>query len=171
MNKSLAAAVSALAILFGAASANAAPVMWTLSDIAFDRVGFQTNYLTGNFTYDAGTNIFSNVNLTNYLPQACCWTVDINTATSTASSLDFFIIGRGNQAVHLDLASPLTDAGGTIALTSGFIIGTLRAGQFISAPITAPVPEPASWALMISGLALAGAAMRCQRSVMRAAFA
>ena len=158
-------------LLFGSVSATAAPVMWTLSDIAFDREGFKTNYLTGNFTYDAGTNTFSNVNLTNYLPEACCWTVDIATATSTASSLDFFIIGRGNQAVHLELASPLTDAGGTIALTSGSITGTLRAGQFISAPITAPVPEPASWALMISGFALAGAAMRRQRGMMQATFA
>lgn len=171
MKKRLSAIAALATMLCGSVSANAAPVMWTLSDIAFDRVGFNTNYLTGNFTYDAGTNIFSNVNLTNYLPQACCWTVDINTATSTASVLDFFIIGRGNQAVHLELASPLTDAGGTIALTSGFITGTLRAGQFISAPITAPVPEPASWALMISGFGLAGGAMRRQRGVMRATFA
>ena len=171
MNKSLAATVSALAILFCSASGNAAPVVWTLSDIAFDRESFQTNYLTGNFTYDAGTNIFSNVNLTNYLSQTCCWTAGITTATSTAGSLDFFTVGRGGLAAHLNLASLLTDAGGTIALTSGSMSGTLRAGQFISAPITAPVPEPASWALMISGFALAGAAMRRQRSVMRAAFA
>lgn len=42
----------------------------------------------------------------------------------------------------------------------------LRIGEYVAlAPPTAPVPEPASWAMMIGGLALIGSAMRRRRRV------
>jgi hypothetical protein len=39
----------------------------------------------------------------------------------------------------------------------------MRTTFLLHAPAVAPVPEPASWALMIAGFGLAGAALR-QRS-------
>ncbi len=169
MKKFLSAAALVATMLCGSVSASAAPVVWTLSGIAFDRDGFQTNYLHGSFTYDAATNIFSNVNLGFGLKDSCCRVAGIVDATSTASSLDIFTVNYFGSTGHLDLASPLTDAGGSISLTSGSFQGNLRAGQFITAPITAAVPEPATWALMIGGFALAGAAMRRQRNGTRVA--
>ena len=159
----------ATAMIFGSVNSQAAVVTWTLSDVAFDWDGFQTFFLSGNFDYDATTNMFSNVTLSAKGESICCWEAGITTATSNSTSLDFYTVGFDGNTAHLSLAAPLTDAGGSIALTSGNFLGTLRSGQFITAPVTAAVPEPASWALMIGGFALAGTVMRHRRNAARAA--
>lgn len=145
----------------GSVSANAAIIKWTLSDITFIREGFGSSSIFGSFEYDADTNTFSNISLktgSNFR------TLEIDKANSNATAMNFFLPPVGGSAGRLNFASALTDAGGTVALTSGnFNSWTLRPGQFISAPVTTAVPEPASWALMIGGFALTGATMRRRR--------
>jgi hypothetical protein len=158
------------ATLLGSVNANAAVLTWTLSDLSFDLDGFQSQHIDGAFDYDQSTNMFSNVNLSWRNDYSCCWTVGITTATSTASALDIFSAGIGGG--HISLASPLTDAGGVIAVASGSLNGwMLRSDQSISAPVSSAVPEPASWALMIGGFALVGAATRSRNNATRARLA
>lgn len=158
------------ATLLGSANANAAVLTWTLSNLTFDRDYFQSQHIDGTFDYDQSTNMFSNVNLSWRNDSSCCWTAGITTATSTASALDIFSPSLGDA--YISLASPLTDAGGVVAVASGsFRSWTLRSDQSISAPVSSAVPEPASWALMIGGFALVGAAMRGRNSATRARLA
>lgn len=73
------------------------------------------------------------------------------------------------------LGSPTVDPA-SITLSSGFVTGQSLVSKATSFritytydPVAAPVPEPASWALMIAGFGLAGAALRRRR--IRIAFA
>lgn len=73
------------------------------------------------------------------------------------------------------LGSPTVDPA-SITLSSGFVTGQSLVSKATSFritytydPVAAPVPEPASWALMIAGFGLAGVALRRRR--IRIAFA
>lgn len=170
MNKLMCLIAFTVTTLLGSANANASVLTWTLSNLTFDRDGFQSQHIDGTFDYDQATNTFSNVNLAHRNDYSCCWTTEITTATSTASALDIFSPSIG--AGHISLASPLTDAGGVIAVASGSLNGwTLRSDQSISAPVSSAVPEPASWALMIGGFALVGATMRGRNNATKARLA
>jgi hypothetical protein len=70
------------------------------------------------------------------------------------------------------------DGGNEVALPTGFSLSLLSdttGFDYMNAagpnPFTAAVPEPASWALMIGGFALAGGALRRRKAQVRLAFA
>lgn len=163
------ALVAALISAAMPASVDASIVKWTITDIAFDKEYFQSNHLFGSFEYDQSTNIFSSIDLGFKSDSACCWSVGVITATSNASTLNLSTVGYGGSTFHIDLASPMTDAGGVIAVKSGNFGSDrmVRAGQSISAPVTSPVPEPVTWALMLAGFAMVGGVMRRRKTVVR----
>jgi hypothetical protein len=150
----------AATMLSAASNANATALTWTASNIYFDRDGFASTIFNGTFDYDATTGTFANANFSLGLTNgSCCWSGTVNAGSSTAQFLTldttFF-----SQTALVNLAGPMTNAGGTIGLTSGtYGSSTLRSGQSISAPVPS-VPEPASWALMIAGFGIAGGALR-----------
>ena len=108
------------AILFaaqGVTSAHAAT--WNLVDVTFDDGGTAT----GSFDYDAATNTYSNIDIMttagSVLP-GTSYTFDFS-AFGTVSPNPIFLTDNGQQrpTLFFDLASQLTDSGGTILLLSG----------------------------------------------------
>ncbi len=73
----------------------------------------------GTFTYDATTNLFSNVDI---------WSLD-HFSSATGNSADSLLLATGAMGIVLRLvfASPLSDAGGTITF-SGYERGVLTLG-------------------------------------------
>ena len=113
---------------------------------------------TGNYTFDAtlnrgdsgdGVNVFTYNNLQGGLTQV--GTVDAGNPTFTYTGTQFFTQG---QVVGIGI-----DRGG--AGNTYFNDSTLLSGS-----ISGPVPEPATWAMMIAGFGLAGFALR-RRSMVR----
>jgi len=174
----------------GAGAALADPVTWTLQGVTLNDGGTAS----GSFTYDAdiGNGTFSNVNIVTVggtqLPGATYFTLlgggtgggslanggDVSFVTAAGS-------GDGQTVLFLDFQTNLTDAGGSVALTTGlsgeatcFTIGV--ACDFIGVPgrvtsagtvqgvVAAPVPTLSEWAMILFGLMLAGgAALYIQR--------
>jgi hypothetical protein len=58
---------------------------------------------------------------------------------------------------------------GTYSVTERYTISATKAGQSNSAINMTAVPEPASWAMMISGFGMMGAMIRRRRSAMATA--
>lgn len=163
-----------------AGAAHAVPVVWTLNHVSF--VDGAT--ASGSFSYDAATQIYTAWNITTTptvnpaaigftsLPGAA-YTTNGYTNASTSSYLNASsfgvrnLPGPGVLQFGLVFASPLTGAGGTVALKTvggGF---ESTASGFASRPVVAgvgsvsasPVPEPASAALLLAG----GAALLWRR--------
>jgi hypothetical protein len=67
--------------------------------------------------------------------------------------------GGNFQFSNLDLTGALINTGGNVQFVSGTSIPTFAS---FSGP---PVPEPSTWALMIAGFGLAGAALRRRRAI------
>jgi hypothetical protein len=151
--------------VFAAPSTEAAPVTWTLDNISFSSYFSAPLYITGTFDYDANSATFSNQAFFILLGSTCCFTVIHDPINSTASSLSFSTLAFGPGS--LTLASPMENTGGSIALTGGWFGGvglaTLAPDQFVTAPVTPGIPEPTSWAMLIAGFGLTGAAMRRRR--------
>jgi hypothetical protein len=170
-----------VALLSGAPSvAQATVVQWQLNDLVFEKANKTAINIFGNFGYDDATKDFSNINISTYYGTSCCSAGKLETASRNASFLKISVWNLYDD-FSIDLASAMTSAGGTIALTSGTSSNgwTLRAGQSISAPtprptdtptpVVSPVPEPTSWVLMIAGFAMMGGAMRRRSPIVRIA--
>lgn len=171
----LAAPVLALAL----ASTQAAPVTWTLSGVSF--IDGATAY--GSFVFDADTRTYLAWDITTTA------TVDAGANGGPSNSLNgktYSTNGLSNAASDYYLnpsalavqdalgnkfgfvyASPLTDAGGLVALkpgpTMGYEINGFRSRNITAGSVvaTSAVPEPASYTLMLAGLgALAWARRR-----------
>lgn len=73
-----------------------------------------------------------------------------------ALDLDLFGIADGGSISSLRLAFPINQESGTVSSTS--LVGALN-----SQSITGGVPEPTTWAMLIAGFGLVGAAARRRR--------
>jgi hypothetical protein len=170
MNKKFKHLLIAIGLLSSMSNANAAIVTWTFDNIYFDRFGFTSQILTGTLSYDADNNVFTNSTLVRRLsntdpilfPGAA---ISLNN-TSNANGLSFIDGQFSDLSGSITFSTPLTNAGGTVFLSSGNLITSagsiwsLRGEQSISAPLTSAVPEPEAYALMLAGLGLAGFAAR-----------
>lgn len=133
-----------LALLALAASqAHAIPVTYSMTGN-----GIYDNPV-GTFTYDASTDVYTNVNI---------WSLDHYTsAVGNAADTLFRSTGAIGTVLRLTFSAPLTDAGGNISF-SGYERGLLtmygrltRTGSV--AGNGANVPEPGAALLLLLGLA------------------
>lgn len=86
--------------------------------------------------------------------------IDVTFADGTIQRLDDIIRGSGTYAFTSDTAITSIRFGSRLGRTENWDLLDLTAG---TAKVVAPVPEPASWAMMIGGLGLAGGALRGRR--------
>lgn len=173
--------VGALA-LFPTAGA-AAPILWTLTNFTpLDGTGT----VTGAFRFDADTNLYSNLFITTTAPNETFNTSNIG-GPVTAGANGFALVGNAgasdlsNQPVlMLFFQSPLTNAGGTINMSSAFnglcydagcslvqikddrgeSIGGYFSGSVVGTAVTVPVPAPEPATLLLLGTGLVGAGVR-----------
>ena len=140
------------------------PIVWTLQGVTFDDGGTAT----GSFTYDAGTTIYSDWNISVqgfiYMPNA----FPVSFASGNDSTVTFvFSIPRVfGRSLTLTFLSPLTNTGGTSGLVGapesferfasrlGTTTRFITAGSVTTAP--AAVPEPSTLALLASGIFIGG---------------
>jgi len=170
-----AGAAAALALLGAASSAQAAVITWTLQDVIFDDGGTASGffdydttlgtaenfhitttdgYRLAGFDYDTSTSYYYGANL--FIPNSLFW---------AASDLHRYILlgftGSLSTPGTMDLAS------GAVTPDYGYecdACNPYRAimGGSVTGSVAA-VPEPASWALMLTGFLGAGAALRTAR--------
>ena len=163
-------------LTIGLGSAQATPITWDLSNVAFA----DGTTVTGSFVFDADTNLFGVLTITTsggtsvpaqsdwfYGPCATCLRNDVFSGFLATDNL--FADQTGNHFVALfgSIGAPMTNAGGVITLDFG-IVGTcgdpmcdtfdagqpnsrIISGQFVSRE----VPEPATLLLMGSATAVA----------------
>jgi hypothetical protein len=126
----------------------------------FDFSGGSSNAVTGSFTYDATTQTLSNVI---YDRGGDMFTVGATTGPGAQASgpteLYFGDTTSGDYDVY-EFQDSLA-LGGTDPIVSGshpaIYVG---AGGSVTASPASAAPEPASWALMLTGFGLVGHAMR-----------
>ena len=148
-------------------AANASPVVWTVEGVLFDDGGTAT----GSFTYDADTEIFSDVSITttpgSTLAGGFFDAADCNGAEcSTADEMRIWPTGFGltRPLMIWFFDGPLTNSGGSLHLLTinsleyGDISGPSR--SVVAGSITA-VPVPAAFWLF--GAALVSAGGMCRR--------
>ncbi len=101
-----------------------------------------------------------------------CFDFSPNISTAGVSALKFdinatsgkiaFVAKDGSNVPHLKIVW-------TNSATQDSALGDLYSQDIPFAPPTSAVPEPATWAMMITGFGLAGAAMRRRRGALAAA--
>jgi len=117
--------IVALAALFMASGANAVPVKWNLVDVTFDDGGSST----GSFVYEVDTLSLSEINITTtggtsfggavYAFEHSAFTGFGADGIAVISEVVGDLSGETWLGLNLT-ADPMTNAGGTIPLTSGF---------------------------------------------------
>lgn len=153
----------------------AAPVQWTLNNVVFNDGGTAT----GSFTYDANVNNYSLIALVTTPGTAFLGSsyngqfLQAGIATPTqlvATPSDTF---SPSLAFLVRFASPLTNAGGTVALVPGTVAFPLTLGsgesvyfggplrEVVSGAVSAAViPLPAAGPIFLAALAILGIARR-----------
>jgi hypothetical protein len=173
--RNLAAGAVAVAALLGAAQASQAAVIdWTLTNGAFDDGGT----FSGTFSFDNATDTITQWNVvTTFAPTGSnfysspggCVFIFCSGASDNGSgptfSTSIFIFGNTFELTDITMGTP-----GVVAVLTGDESGltgfpftpvafsrTVTGGQAAGVLAT---PEPATWALMLGGFGLAGAALR-----------
>lgn len=134
--------------------AQATPVNWT-----FSGTGSFNRPLSGTFTFDADTSTYSNAQM-----RFSFSTLTFGLIESDANGLSYGILNN-TGVVKLTFASPLTNAGGSIAVNVASLeFGTpVNHTGILTAPTTSvasPAPEAGSLAMAGMGLLWAGIAFR-----------
>jgi hypothetical protein len=154
-----------LGLAFAGPNAFAENIWWTLQGVQFNLQG--SGARTGTFVYDADTSTYSSVNLmwdqeiayTTTFPDSPISSDANLVATRTGGNL------AGVPGLEVIFSTPLTDAGGTIAVSNSYAFtfcspdqcgGTsiVAQGTVGSVVSSSAVPEPAS-ILLVGSLALA----------------
>jgi hypothetical protein len=166
-------------LIAGMTPAFAIPVQWTMQNAQFSgSYVYGILSVNGSFTYDADTNVYSNVNLLASHPD---FYYDIQLSTSDVSQYsdaDYLsatkwspdpVYGSGQNWLFdfvFTFATPLSNSGGTVQLTQGgyanvFVpdlnYGYIREDFYPSSTspgVVTAVPLPASVWLFLSGLGL-----------------
>ena len=156
------AAGVACVTLLGSGCAEADTVLnYTFDAGSFYDFGGVNNTVSGGFTYDATTQVLSNVN---YVRGGDVFTVGSHTGPGAQApgptELYFGDTTTSDYDVY-EFQSSLA-LGGTDTITAAYHPEEeVTAGGSISATaVAAAAPEPASWALMLTGFGLVGYAMR-----------
>lgn len=145
--------------------AHAAVVVWTIQNGAFD----DGTSFGGTFTHDSLTNQISAFNIVT--GNGVLGGFEYSLATASAFSQPgfgpnnlLFFANQGNRYLNLTFADPLSGSATSHAIltTSSYECTNCGAYRLVSSGsvISAAVPEPASWATMISGFGLLGGALR-----------
>ena len=166
-------AIKIFILLLFTVSANASVVSWTLSNVILS----DGQTVTGGFDYDADTDAFSNISITNsgndsypstdyaYYHNGGIYNISVSSTLSPTTGDTLLSLGWLS-------AGPLTNAGGTLALNPGLPFGectnsdcsgvalNLNGARVASGSISS-VPIPAAVWLFGSGLlGLVGIARR-----------
>lgn len=177
MTKTMFAAVSAIALM-GASAANAAPVIYNLTltetsgnmgngsgilkidDANFSKVGVETfGYSFFNsdklldLSFTIGSQTFGKT------------TLGLETVKFTNGVLTDVNYDNGGFFVSFDTTRMTYDYSTFLGL------GGTSKGIISITPVNAPVPEPATWAMMIGGFGAIGGAMRYRRRKTTVSFA
>jgi hypothetical protein len=174
--------LAALGLVLASAAASADPVRWSFDQCVFSDGG----ELTGSFVYDTATGLVSDVSaqLTMGLGYLYPDLVPGGPTTSFVSSTSKYTPYPGEVSnvtllddveknwLQLNFAAPLTDAGGTVALTTNTFVNDpypqiqphgapmmyLTSGEVVGTPVS--VPEPAGLWVLVAGIAVVGWRMR-----------
>jgi hypothetical protein len=176
----------ALTAILVPSAANAAPILWTLNNVTLDNSGTAS----GTFQFDADTNTYSTWNITtspatifDFDGDSKVFGTTYTDANSTvlnyaslgfANDLDLQSAGAESELV-LRFASSLTDAGGTIAVSTNSInfgqsgeydlsgntfADRLVTGGTVSASAGSATPEPSTVIMLGGGLVGLGVVKR-----------
>jgi hypothetical protein len=173
--KRLLPVITLLASLGIATDAQALSVLWTLQDVQFEDGGSAT----GSFVYDADINTYANISVTTTTGSA-----------TTGGTVSLLLDGDANGAAVVPLQgdltgatllqllfqAPLTNAGGVVALVDPFFApnsssegrcsnascSSASFARFMASGdvVGAPVPVPATGALLAAALAALGPRVR-----------
>jgi hypothetical protein len=160
-------------LLLGATTAYATPITWTLQNVVFDDGGIAT----GSFTYDADIDTLTSVAITTTAGSVRggnAYGVGTPNASDTLfDAVDTFPVQLGiTPRLIFSLATPMTNAGGTVAIGTPFRLELTCAGAGCTVPsqqrlivtgsITTNAPEPT--AMLLFGTAAAGLLARRRRA-------
>ena len=163
-------------ILLAPSVALAVPLTWDLQNVKF--IGSSSPFfrVTGSYTYDADTNIYTDINIMTQIPGTGNPVYsDLNT-NFTNNATGFVVLPdssisdlTGTNVLSLRFLPAMTNFGGQIQVTDGFqalcrdpicqspqLTGAqIRPGSIISAippSTTSPIPEPSTLLLFGTGL-------------------
>jgi hypothetical protein len=114
----------------------------------------------------------SNYNAGNYSPFSSGVNAFLNLTSGQTGTLDFTAVGSSSPLFSFNLSGLFTAngqgalPGGGVTLTNATQIDgtTIAAGSTGTLAVTAAVPEPATWAMMLVGFGAMGVSMRRRRS-------
>ena len=135
------------------ATCASAQVTWTFNDVMFtDGVT-----VTGNFTTNSAVNTVESFDVTLMGPGS--FTVNVIADSYLPTLIGLASDSMFTQYLDLYLSSPMTGAGGTIAISSGFNCPILGGGcqaldTAADPTIMGAAPEPSTGGLMLLGFAL-----------------
>jgi hypothetical protein len=174
MSKQILSGVTmAIALLAASVTVEAAPITYTLQDVAFA----DGTFATGSFDYDATTHVGSSVNVATTAGTLSALTYnDANSGFyygGGAGPNNFILfVDSGTRYFNFSFFTPLTNAGGTYALTTSNSYECNNCGSFrrviggsVTSVAATAVPEPSTGALMLAAIGALIAPRRKQAAV------